>query len=377
MKKCYLLTYLLILLYSTFLISCEQEHKSGSKHSNIRPMADTIGFAHLSWQMDSITERIVRYQGDKLRNIFKRIPANTEEPWKVVISPHDDYSYVGYLYPATLSYLKAKTIIIFGVSHKARRFGLENVLVFDSFDKWESAYGLVNVSSYRDKIMKELPEGTFIVHDSMQIVEHSVEALLPFIKQHNKGAELISILVPYMSFNTMDKLSEDLAEAISVIINKNNLEWGKDLAFAISSDAVHYGDEDWGGMNYAIYGADSNGYVEAVTHDLEIIDNCFLGALTPEKIKRFTQYILDDNDYKSYKWTWCGRYSIPLGLLTAYKLNELISKDNNEMQPIVGYEVGYATSIDHERIFVEDLQMGVTAPANLRHWVGYAGIGFK
>lgn len=37
----------------------------------------------------------------------------------------------------------------------------------------------------------------------------------------------------------------------------------------------------------------------------------------------------------------------------------------------------YATSIDHLRLPVEDLGMGKTANATLRHWVGYAAVGFE
>jgi hypothetical protein len=164
-------------------------------------------------------------------------------------------------------------------------------------------------------------------------------------------------------------------------MKRKKLEWGRDIAFAISPDAVHYGDEGWGGKNFALYGADSIGYVNAVTHDLEIIDNCLLGELTPGRIKKFTDYTVRDDDYKSYKWTWCGRYSIPFGLLTSYYLNVLQENggktDNNALQPLIGTEIGYATSIDHEPLFVDDLLMGVTAPAYIRHWVGYAAVGYK
>jgi hypothetical protein len=44
---------------------------------------------------------------------------------------------------------------------------------------------------------------------------------------------------------------------------------------------------------------------------------------------------------------------------------------------LTGHLVGYGTSVDgRERIPVEDLGMGFTAPAHARHWVGYASIGF-
>jgi hypothetical protein len=81
---------------------------------------------------------------------------------------------------------------------------------------------------------------------------------------------------------------------------------------------------------------------------------------------------LDDLDFRKYKWTWCGRYSIPLGLLTSFYLTEL-----QHRKPLSGIPVGYSTSIEREPIPVKDIGMGVTAPANIHHWVGYPAIGYK
>ncbi|NTW53396.1 MAG: AmmeMemoRadiSam system protein B, partial [Chlorobaculum sp.] len=39
--------------------------------------------------------------------------------------------------------------------------------------------------------------------------------------------------------------------------------------------------------------------------------------------------------------------------------------------------VGYATSISQPHLKVDDLGMGQTAIATLRHWVGYPAIGFR
>ena len=98
----------------------------------------------------------------------------------------------------------------------------------------------------------------------------------------------------------------------------------------------------------------------------------FTLILISAKINTFCKYTVEQDNYKEYKWTWCGRYSVPFGLLTAFHLNQL---QGNE--PLHGTPVGYATSIDHSNIKVDDLEMGVTAPANIRHWVGYAAIGYK
>jgi AmmeMemoRadiSam system protein B len=266
----------------------------------------------------------------------------------------------------------AKTVFLFGVAHKAAELGLENRIVFESFPTWLTPYGVKDISGIREELLGRLPKDTYIVSDSMQAMEHSLEALIPILLYFNKDVEFIPILVPYMNFGRMDSIAAPLAEALAGIVSEKGWKWGKDFAFLVSNDAVHYGDEDWGGRNYAPFGVDSTGYHLAVLHEEEIIDSCLIGPVTPAKLKLFTQYTVQEENYRQYKWTWCGRYSVPLGLLTAWHLKEILGS-----KPLEGIKVGYLTSIDHERIYVDDLEMGVTAPANLHHWVGYAAIGYK
>ena len=333
-----------------------------------RGLADTVGFAHLDWQMDSVMSRIELFHQAEL--IGAQQEAGTV--WRTVICPHDDYTYASWLYPAVLRDLKARTVIIFGVAHKASLFNLENQLVFDSFQSWQGPYGAVKVSPLRDEIISQLPGEIAVVNDSMQSVEHSVEALIPFLQYQDRNIEIISILVPYMDFQKMQSISQQLARALYTIMMKKDLRWGEEIALIISSDAVHYGDEEWGGMNYARYGTDSAGNAQAVSHEREIIRSCFEGELSDEKIARFYDYTVDQDNFRKYKWTWCGRYSIPLGLLTSLNLQSL-----QESRPITGIPVAYSTSITRQHIEVDDLNMGRTAIATPHHWVGYPAIGFK
>jgi MEMO1 family protein len=39
--------------------------------------------------------------------------------------------------------------------------------------------------------------------------------------------------------------------------------------------------------------------------------------------------------------------------------------------------LGYETSISHKELPVNDLRMGKTAIATLKHWVGYAAVGYR
>jgi MEMO1 family protein len=353
------------LLFAGLLVfgSCWQNIR---RETNVRPLADTVGFAHLGWQMDSVMARIER-SGRKNQEAQNFHYAGNP---RVIISPHDDYAYVGALYPATLKNIKANTVILFGVAHKAKLMKLENQVIFDSYDYWKGPYGNVKVSGIRENIIDQLPEQLFQVNDSMERIEHSVEAIIPFLQYYNRNVEIVSILVPYMSFERMQEIAGPLSEAIKKATIDKGLIWGEDFAIVISTDAVHYGDEDWGGKNYAPYGTDSAGYMKAVAHEHEIMDT-LSGLISQHKVKAFYDFTVDAVDFHEYKWTWCGRYSVPLGLLTAIELNGAIGG-----KPLAGSIIGYSNSINHPAIKVDDLKMGLTAPAGMHHWVGYSAIGY-
>ena len=362
-KSIYISVSVLVLIL--FVNACNNPMHSMKERTHL---VDTIGFAQYPWQIDSLVNRISQKQGELLK---KRTETLTSKPAKAVVSPHDDYTYVGYLYPATLSQVKAKTVILFGVAHKAAKLHLENQLIFDSFDAWKGPYGSIKVSSMREKLMKRLPKEDYQVNDSMQSIEHSVEAELPWLQHYNPQVQIVSILVPAMPFERMEKLAKDLSQALEEVAKEEHLEWGKDYAFVISTDAVHYGDEGWGGKNFAFYGTECTSYKNAKGHEMEILHD-IAGYLSPGKIHDFCRMTVKEDNFREYKWTWCGRYSVPFGLLTVNNLNESLFKE-----PLKGQVIGYSSSIEHEPIPVDDLRMGVTAPANDHHWVGYAAIKYN
>ena len=361
----YLTSLLIVLCGLMILTGC----KNGDSASSPRQPVDTVGFAQYGWQVDSVLARIERLQSVKLKEAGEVFDGVTS--LRVAISPHDDYTYVGYLYPALLSHVRSDVVILFGVGHKARTFGIEDKIVFGSFSAWESPLGIVEISELQKSIMKNLPEDQFLVHDSLQAAEHSMEALVPFLEYYNPDVKIIPIIVPAMSYERMETIASSLSGAIMKTMKEAGLVWGKGWSLVISTDAVHYGNEDWGGNNYDRFGVDSTGYIQAVEYEKQIMSGMFEGDLTPEKIKAFSNCTVQETDYREYKWTWCGRYAVPLGLLTSYDLS-LKTGD-----PLSGLSVGYSTSIANEPLPVADLGMGVTAPAKLTHWVGYAAVGYK
>lgn len=351
-----------------FGLACNSQNMKKDSERKVRHVVDTVGFAHLSWQMDSVVSRISADFGTELEEVNQ----NKRQNWRAAICPHDDYTYASWLYPAVLQMVRTNTVIIFGVAHKARNFNLENQIVFDSFDAWQGPFGEVEVSPLREQIMQQLPKNLYLVHDSMQMTEHSVESMIPFLQMQNPETEFISILVPYMSSARMDTIAEQLAAALKTVTRENKLVWGEDFSILITTDAVHYGDEEWGGSNYAPFGCDSAGIAQAVALEHEIIDTCFTGELSNEKTNRFYEYTVQPDDFRQYKWTWCGRYSVPLGLKVAWQLQQ-----QSGSEPLNGIPLGYETSISQKHLPVNDLKMGTTAVATPHHWVGYASVGFR
>ncbi len=357
-----------LLILTGFLFIIFPSCKNMTHQTKIRShLVDTVGFAQYPWQMDSLMNRIKKYQGNLLEQRTKYL---NKKPTKAILSPHDDYTYVGYLYPAALSQIKAKTVIIFGVAHKAKKLHLENKIIFDSFDYWKGPYGNVKVSDLRDKIMDYLPRDLYEVNDSMQSIEHSVEAEIPWLQYFDRNVQIVSILVPYMSFDRMKAIAGPLAKAIEKATASEHMQWGKDYAFLISTDAVHYGDQGWGGQNFAFYGTACTSYTNAKGHELEIM-HTISGYISTGMIHKFCDMTVEKSDYHKYKWTWCGRYDVQLALLTLNDLNEMLYHE-----PLHGQVIGYSTSIEHAPIPVNDLRMGITAPANDHHWVGYAAIKY-
>lgn len=337
-----------------------------------RGLVDKVGFAHKLELMELFLQRIEQNQGELLKGRREAVQITGSTSWKTAICPHDDYTYCGYLYPLILKQVKAPLVFIIAVAHKAAQFNLENKLVFDDFDQWHGIRKPIPVSAMRAELQKELSPDTWHVHREMQQIEHSVESMLPFLQYYNPNVEIVPILVPFMPFDRMQTISEELANGIASIARKHNMEWGKDYSILITTDAVHYGNEGWNGRNCDRFGVDEAGYKKAVQFEHQIIDECFTGKITPERIKGFYGYTVSSADYHTHKWTWCGRYSVPLGLLTTIKLAEKLNMPGPR-----GILLDYSTSLAHEPISVTDLNgMGITAPANLKHWVGYAGLGY-
>ncbi len=341
------------------LAGCSGRSGVESKEYSVRPLKDTVGFAQYAWQMDSLMARLDR----------KGWSEPGGEPWKMAICPHDDYTYVGTLYPELLSNVKAPNLILIGVAHYAAGMGIEGSLVFDTFSHWKGPWKDVPVSPVREELYDLLKDGYAIISDTLHVSEHSVESMIPFLQYFDRDVNIVPILVPAMDPDRMQNVGHALADAIQKVTSERGWEWGKDYAIVVTTDAVHYGNEDWGGIDRAFFGCDDAGNQKARDYEHEIIDNCLRGEVGPDNFRLFSKYTLDPDDFHNYIWTWCGRYCVPTTLYTAYYLNG--------SKPLNGELVGYSTSITRDHIPVDDIRMGRTAIATDCHWVGYAALGYR
>jgi MEMO1 family protein len=342
------------------LVSCRNPVQPLSEFRNLRPLVDTVGFAQYQWQMDSLMARIKRSGWASKKN---------DTPWKMVICPHDDYTYVGKEYPELLQNINAPNLILIGVAHKAAKLGISDSLVFGTYRYWKGPWGNITVSFANAEIFRLLSSRFAIISDTLQRVEHSLESMIPYLQYFNRNIEIIPVLVPAMDTLRMEACGKALAAAIRTVADRRGWKWGRDYAIVATTDAVHYGNQDWGGTDYAFYGCDSTGNRKALDHEKEIIRKCLVGDVVPQNFRLFSSYTLNRDNYKLYKWTWCGRYSIPVALYTSYFLND--------SRPISGELTGYSTSITSKHVPVDDIRMGRTAIATDCHWVGYAAVGYR
>jgi len=295
----------------------------------------------------------------------------SNKKWIAGVCPHDDHLLAGRVYVHLFQNLNAKRYVIFGVAHKAANWGAKDSLIFDSFDYWQSPYAPIKVSELRQEIINLLPQNAFIINNEWQSEEHSVEGIVPFIQHYNRDAEIVSILVPYMNWQRIEKLSNNLADGLAEIIQKHNWILSEDIAFICSNDGDHYGDRDWGGRNLAPFGADETGYRKAMQQDSSLISENLTGELTSEKLQEFCNRVWGENSIKEYKIRWCGGFSVPFGLNTVRILMEKLNHPS-----LTGYLLSYDTSYNLGKLPL-DIGIGTTAPNHIRHWVGYSAIGYN
>jgi predicted class III extradiol MEMO1 family dioxygenase len=206
-----------------------------------------------------------------------------------------------------------------------------------------------------------------MVSDKAQDIEHSIEALVPFLQYYNRDLKITPIMVTQMSFNRMDTISSQLSEIVKEYITDNNLKPGKDIFFLISTDADHYGED----FNNSPFGQDEKAHAEATANDKRIANTYLNAEITHKDIEGLKDELWGSPEIKTPVPLWCGKYSVPFGLLSIFH----IAKELN-LNILDGKVLGYSDSWKEKVLPVYGTHMGTTAPFSLKHWCGYVSAGF-
>ena len=328
----------------------------------VRPVRDNIGFCWTPEEMNGLISFLSKNDKGEAIQESKNLVA--------AISVHDDYLYAGKVYYPLYKKIKTKEVVIFGVTHgsvKKETGNLSNVLIFDEFDQWPGPYKNVGISPLREILKSKLNKDDFIISNKAHIIEHSIEAVIPFLQYYNRNIKITPVMVTQMPFEKMDDLSRRLTNIIAGYMRDNKLEAGKDIFFLISNDANHYGED----FNNFPYGMDANGHKLATENDRRIIKHNLVGEINTAGIKKLTGEIWPDSTNKKSVPVWCGRYPITLGLLTVTKI-----MDEFGAGKLRGNLFKYSDTFTEKVLPVKNTSLGLTAVFSYRHWCGWFTAGF-
>jgi AmmeMemoRadiSam system protein B len=332
-----------------------------SREYDLRGQRDTVGFASRADQM----ARVWELSGSPpAPDSLGRPPAPGVA---AILAPHDDYLYAGRVYRRVIPLVTARHVVLVGVFHGYRRFGTRDRVVLEPYVAWRAPDGPIPVSGLRNDLLERLDPSDFVVDAGMHDAEHSIEALAYWLRHLRPDLQIVPIVVPAASFERFETLADRVAGALHAAMRARGWRLGRDVAIAISADAVHYG-PDFRHVPFGDGGVEA--YRRAVKRDRALLAGPLSGPVTGAGARRLFETFVDPSHPDDYRLTWCGRFSIPFGLLLLERLARA------EDARAVGHPLAYATSVGWPELPVRDTGLGATAPANLYHFVGYPAVAF-
>lgn len=314
----------------------------------IRPVRDDVGFCWQRPQMERLTA---------LLEATEPVPPVLGD-LVAAISPHDDYLYAGRVYYPLFRSLRAREAVIFGVTHGTVRREIgdpQGVLILDEYPAWQGLGAPIAISPLRERIKKELRRDDFLVSNRAHALEHSIEALVPWLQFYNPAIRITPVMVSAMPDERLEELAGRLAAVLSAYIRENKLRLGEDIVFLVSADANHYG-RDFGNFPY---GEDEAAHARGIAEDGRIAAALVVGSLGGEKVRRLAQELRDGP-------LWCGKYSIPFGLLAAGATARRAAG-----RGLTGRLLRCSDTYSEGVLPLNRAGFGVTAPFSPKHWVGF------
>ncbi len=326
----------------------------------IRPVRDDIGFC---WQHAQLARLMSLLDADP-----RPLPASSGIV--AAISPHDDFLYAGRVYYPLFRRLLTKEAVIFGVTHGMVRKEIgdpQGILILDDFPAWAGLGAPVAISPLRERLKLGLAKGDFIVSNNAHSLEHSIEALLPWLQFANPGIRITPIMVTAMPYARMEELSGRLAAVLAAYIEENRLQPGRDIVFLISADANHYGRD----FDNTPYGEDEQAHARGTREDRRIAAGLVEGTLSDEKIGKLTRELWGTTHLDPGNAYWCGKYDIPFGLLATLK-----TVRDTAGRGLRGELLGYSDTYSEGVLPLRRPGFGITAPFSPKHWVGFFSAAF-
>jgi AmmeMemoRadiSam system protein B len=201
-----------------------------------------------------------------------------------------------------------------------------------------------------------------LVSNKAHALEHSIEALVPFLQYYNRDVKITPIMVTRMPFQKMRDLSAELSAIFAEYIQANHLEPGRDIFFLFSNDADHYGPD----FSNSPFGSDARAHKLATENDRRIIDSYLSGEIAPSNISGLAGEIWPDSTSKKPIPVWCGRYPVTLGLLTITDLMKRLGKEK-----VYGSLIKYSDTFTEGVLPVKNTSMGLTAVFSYQHWCAW------
>ncbi len=329
---------------------------------DLRGQKDTVGFASRADQMARVWDLSAAPPAPE------RLGPRPAPGVAGVICPHDDYLYAGRIYRELLPLVKARTVVLVGVFHGYRRYGARDVMAFDPYRAWRSPDGEIRVSALRDEVLAGLPPGDAVRDAAWADSEHSLEAIAYWLKHQDPAVEILPVILPSASFERLQAMAGRFGSALAAAMGRRGWTLGRDVAVVISSDGVHYGAD----FRYTPYG--EGGVVpfqKAMDRDRQLLRGPLAGPVNAAKARDVFEAMVDPARPDTYRMPWCGRFSVPFGLMAL----EAASRALGLAAP-TGMPIAFGASVDVPELPVKALGMGATAPANLYHFVSYPAVAY-
>jgi MEMO1 family protein len=329
---------------------------------DVRGQRDTLGYATKREAMAKVWDLSAR--GPMPETFGARV-----EPGVLgVIGPHDDYVYAARTYRKIFPLVTAKTVVVVGVFHRYRRFEARDQLVFDPYRAWSSPDGEIAVSPLRDELIAALPKDMAVKDAAAHDSEHSIEGIAYFLKHARPDVEIVPVIIPAATFERLDAMASALSQALTAAMKRRDWQLGRDVAIVISADGTHYGED----FKFTPYGwGGTRAFTKAIDADRKLMRETLGGLFRTQKARDFYETVVDPDNPDQYRVTWCGRFSVTLGMMligeTAHRLG---------MKTPWSVPVALGVSVDTPELGVRELGIGPTAPANLYHFVTHPALAF-